>query len=313
MFTPVTRRQDMGQEFVAFAALCTLLEDSSFAKEALNIPDIGGLTPLGLALKKHKERITDGQFRIHNGRRDISIDAYYRDYRCAISLILKSPHLSLTNMFEESTTPAHVSKKLRLIRTTTISTIIRTATLPITKISPELRALRDYSELEDPPFLGRLLEDGSGGVSSEAKAVTLILCIGKEHKGLGYAEWFFRPARFPKQPGAVVRKLLQQQAGACIMAIGELQRQLQNRAEELKKDQHEVKCKASLGGKKESKQQKRQFAKAMKENHQIWDVLNSEMPEFFLGGIYSCLVRKHNMKADIWDHILEFAGWKMRL
>ena len=41
--------------------------------------------------------------------------------------------------------------------------------------------------------------------------------------------------------------------------------------------------------------------------------LRQEMPEFFLGGIHKCLERKHCIKSENWDLILEFAGWKQGL
>ena len=292
----------MGNNFVAFAALCTLLQDSKFAKEALNVPDCEGLTPLGLALNNHTER-KNRSILYNNGTTkayDCSIYTYYSDYPDAIALILANPHLSLSNMFEESANPGHVSKKLRLDVKIGYS---------MTMINPELLVLWRYSKLERTSFLGKLLEDGSGGVPGESKAVSLILCIGKEYEDdWKDVQWFFKPASLPKEPGAFVRKLLQKQAGPCILAIGELRRNLQRKAKELQNQTNDI---ATLT-RREKRARKRSIAKAKTDIHQVWDVLNSEIPDFFLGGIYSCLIRKHNMTADIWNHILEFGDWKMK-
>lgn len=297
----------LGGDFVAFAALVTLLRDSSYTKVALNIPNFEGLTPLGFAMQNlmhWKGRIiayNDGK----TTAMDTSIGNIHSDYSIAVSMILENEHLRLHHMFDVPMQPGTARKKARLDGRILFQT----------KMNSDLRMLVNYCKLEYPTHLGELLSGNCGGVPDERKAVALALGIDCGHYCCSFRDsapykWLFNPAGMSKRAGALVRVLLRHHAGACLLEIDALRKMLQKRATDLPEQARNI---HALKGEDKTRDRNRFIVLERKRINEMLSVLNSEMPGFFLGGIYACFERKYRISADTWNHILEYAGWKTKL
>eukprot|EP00797_Seminavis_robusta_P009473 Sro1686_g291170.1 n/a (336) ;mRNA; r:19211-20218 len=295
-----------GGKFVAFLALSQLLQDKPYAQAAINIPNSEGLTPLGFAIKRHTTRINGLKFiSFSDGVEnpiDISISDFQSDYSKAIGVVLKSPHLRLNHMFDVPMDPGRASKQARLDDRLLVKAALH----------PEILVLSYPSHLET------ILSGDFGGVSEEQKATTLVVCIDEEwfygslgqSRGTRSCKWYFNPALASKFGGGILRKFFRRNAAACLLEIRTLRTKLVQKARDLPRKTESM---ADLKGESNNEKRRQFILDEGRRINEILMVLNSEMPDFFLGGIYRCLARKHQISQDNWNKILEFSGWNQEL
>jgi len=189
--------------------------------------------------------------------------------------------------------------------------------LPSRLVSEELHALSEFCNVHtDEPVcdhiivLRLLLSNDCGGISDEEKAKSLVSGFGRS--------WLFNPASCPdKTIGSILRQFFIKHSASCIQFVSFLQNEIYAEANclLLKSLRDQV-----LVNQDEAWEKILHFADWRRfiicewlELKKLLDALNSELPDFFLGGIQSCLKRKHGIEASTWTTVLEFAGWKRSL
>lgn len=295
-----------GPDFVAFASLASLLDNDNYSASFINAPNRGGYTPLMTAMLDHCER-SKRTIIYSNGetKETTIIHDYNSDYSDAIRMILESPHLQLGWMFDV---------KSHLLGTwPDNSSVDESQTIQACRRQPtrnqELGVLVDFCR-SGSGCLDTLLSTDCGNMPAEEKATRMVLYCGESndsYRSTKDCQWHFRPGSCKKESGAILRKLFVKHAQRCIQAVHSQQQELAQSARTLPRRSLLI---SSLQEDGKQNNRRRAIVEEWERLKQMFDVFNTELFEFFLGGIYSCLLRKYRVPKDNWTNILEFAGWK---
>lgn len=288
--------------FVARRALVTMLENAEFSKACINVPDKFGLCPLVYVLRACTwPPLLD----------------FMCDYLGAARMILKNAHLRLHGMFgigqAPGSKPATLGVYDRLRRQSRAKLFKGNPDrLSCMNPSPSLRILAGFFSKHIPTYdvTSHILSGNSGNLDDKAKAQAMVTCID-------FSSWLFNPAKMEeKKSAAVVRKFYAKHAKTCMEARSKFQSDLVAEADKLLLLPFYKRLAQKFGIASETWKLVLQFADwrnfvepELAKLHEMNDVLNCDIPSFFLGGIESCLKRKHELPDAAWKRMLEYAGW----